>query len=337
MIAALAVAAAVAASAAPPTIAFDPRVELLGVVQVLAGRRSSAPFDRDYRRAIEARFGAYRAHPAVALYRKWAAAHEEFGIDVLFYSPPPALELDERRQPPPYGDPQELARFIAALRDFSRDSGFLQFYNSQRPFYERLESAARAQWAERDAVAEISRYVGAPLDARSHYVLSEAYAPSGGKSFIVPYPDPPAGRGLSGPYDVYSILTPERLSPGREYFDAARGVSRGSALDELVWTYLELTLGPALERAGYGTARPWPRPLAGCSAAECVKGLVAKAIDVRLMSQDCPEGRRCADSWRPPRGLREVERALQRYERERSAYPTLASYYPALIDALSGR
>jgi len=69
----LALGLAAPALAAPPEVSVDPRFELLGVVQRLAGASREGADTAAYVRAIDRRFAPFKGHPAVALYRGMAS------------------------------------------------------------------------------------------------------------------------------------------------------------------------------------------------------------------------------------------------------------------------
>ena len=89
-------AAPLAARASTFDVEVDPRIELLGVVQRLAGR-GGAGADEAYTRELDGAFGRFKDHPAVKLYARIlnkSPGVDPLGIDLLYYSAPPALALD---------------------------------------------------------------------------------------------------------------------------------------------------------------------------------------------------------------------------------------------------
>lgn len=319
----LALAAASAAGAAPAPRALpavDPRVELVGVVQLLAGRRPRrAPADAEHLEAARARFSPWKEHEAVKLYRSLSGRFEGFAVDSLAMTPPPELTLDRAAAfPEPRADFEALH---AALRRFAVDSRFMDFYEERRPWYAGLEQTAAADAGGTDFVGLVEQYVGSGLEARVHHVLSPLYAPErGGQSYIYPYPSP---EGPAGPYDVFVILPPERFRGRLTYL----GVYRGILLDELLWLYVEKTFDPS--RFAGARAAECPEP-------ECLKRALVRAAGARLAAKEC------AAPWcrggagkKPSQEVAALARRLEEYERDRARFPRLSDFYGRWLEALT--
>ena len=129
-------------------IGADPRLELYGVVLYLGPFRGLknaegviqarvvTPFEFAYKREVDARFGRFKDHPAVKLTGEMA----EQGLFRLGHPPaimlhltnPPGLE--ERIPVDDFllkmaGGRNALDAFLAAMREFARDSEFMAFSN----------------------------------------------------------------------------------------------------------------------------------------------------------------------------------------------------------------
>lgn len=160
------------AVAADLIVRVDPRVELLSIVFRLAGNpeynmdNSNSP----YAAAVEEHFGTFRDHPAVQLARQLRrergisydavmnfAIHLESAID-----PAPRTPLDPR---PPLLEPrwtiEDAEKFIAALRQFVRDTDFKAFIESQHGRYEKSAARLAAIVHKRDFVGWFDRFFGA--------------------------------------------------------------------------------------------------------------------------------------------------------------------------------
>lgn len=316
--AALALAAFLACAAASSASSFrfetDPRVELLGAVQYLAGARDPrVPLPAAYGRALESRFGRYRGHEAVRLYKELAEKSQDFGVDALFLSPPPQLRPLDAAGPPPFGAGNaDFERFLAALRAFAAETDFSGFYAAQAPAYRSFVESARAQAGERDFPRLVEDYVGRSLESRVHFVLALSFAPRRGVSYIIPYPDPENGRALQGPYDVWVLLTPEGTARRPSFV----GAFRGMLLDELIYVFVERTFFPF-------TKDP---------ARDADKDSLVRAIGQRLLAAACGAA---------PCGVRRGKKLdaaaelfaarLAEYERARDRYPSLDLFYPRLL------
>lgn len=323
----LALASLPAGAAAPASfvLGVDPRFELLAVVRQLSGGAGEG--DPAYRERVEKRFGALRAHPAVALYRELAAtpAREEAAATILLYhSDPPELALKDPDSDVHYvnapGEAEEMQRLLHELRDFARASGFMGFFRDNRDYYAELEAAARGRLGAVDPVAEIERYLGVSLASRSHYVIMPQRAPT--HAFIVPYPLPPANAGARS-FDVYT------MSP-----DLVTG-----AFAQIVWPEpLFVFLDPAFY---YFDKLNVPDPdgfygpaVARCRAAspDCAKHYAVTAIIEHLNRQaGIPpvEGAAGAGATEDERRLvRALSARLDEYDADRARYPTLWHFLP---------
>lgn len=140
----------------PPrlTIAVDPRLELLAVIQSLSDYDERTGLitnlDFPYKEKIAQRFDPYRKHTAVTRFAEMSQTAFSFDAPphaMLFLSPPPDLEEQipfsdyvlERA-----GGQAKLEAFIEAMRDFSDDSDFMQFYAENAGFYQDLVAKVEA-------------------------------------------------------------------------------------------------------------------------------------------------------------------------------------------------
>lgn len=325
----LALAAASASAAAPAsfTLSVDPRFELLAVVRQLSGEGAADPGAPAYRERIEKRFGAFRAHPAVALYRDLAAdpSREEAAATIPIYlTDPPELALKDPDADIHYlngpGEAEEMQRFVAELRDLARASGFMDFFRSERAFHAGLEDSARRKLGAVDPVAAIEGYLGMSLAARSHYVIMPQRAPT--HAFIVPYPLPPANMGARS-FEVYT------MSPDID----AEGFAR------IVWPEpLFVFIDPAFhyfEKLNIPVPADFYGPeLARCRLAspDCVKHLAATALIARLNRKagiaPVPAEERASAATPDGRLVKALTERLEEYETRRDLYPTLWHFLP---------
>lgn len=304
-----------AASASTLVFETDPRIELLGAVQSLAGMRDArAPLPAAYGRELERRFGRFRGHEAVRLYRELAARYQDFGVDMLFLTPPPDLRPSDASQPPPFGGGEaDFERFLSALRRFAAETDFAGFYAEQGAVYRSFAESARREAGSRDFPKIVEDYVGRGLDCRAHFVLAPSFSPSRGVSYILPYPDPEHGRGLRGPYDVYVLLTPEGSAAKPSFV----GSYRGLLLDELIYAFVERTWFPY-------TQDP---------ARDGLKDSLVRAIGLRLRAAACSGGPACGGrrGKKDDAATESFASRLAEYERSRDRYPALDEFYPRLL------
>lgn len=327
-------AASAAAKAPPPAVVVDPRFELLSVVRRLSAPPAPASDDAAL---IEKRFGAFRGHPAVALYRDLLSdpAREEAAATVMIYfSSPPALALADPDADIHFvngaGDAEEMQRFLSELRSFARASDFEGFFRGRRAHYAALEERASASLGGLDPVAEIERYLGVSLAARAHHVLLPPGAAT--HAFIVPYPLPPANGGTKS-FDAYT-LSPDLASDGLASVVWAEPLF--VFIDPSFYYFEKLNVpDPA---AFYG-----PRA-AACrlKSPDCVKHLAVVALIEHLergRKAPVPDSRLSPDDARLVRAL---SARLDEYDADRVRYPTLWTFYPRWLsvfeeDAFPGR
>lgn len=324
----------------PAQVSIDPRLELLGVVQRLAGRSVVAPDDVAYAREVDRYFGPWRDHPAVRLYAEIAADDwDPLGVILLYYSPPPELALKDPEARVPYLDAESqqlrALRFLRELRAFAEASDFAGFYRSHAPLYLRAENAAREELTHAYPVPPeqvLSRYLGVDLSMRRHYALSLLYNPRLRNSFIVPYPDPAMLGDYSGGFDVYTLGL---FLDGRPRRDN-RNISLFEVPSREIWQEPAFVF---VEPALYWFERIWVpdrasfygAATASCrdSGVDCVKDALVAALLSRLDRQEpLPDARR--------RGLAAALGArLKEYESQRARYPTLWDFMPRLMSVFS--
>ncbi len=319
-----------ASTALPASAAYDltvdPRFELLGVVQQLAGGGDAGDAPQYRQRATE-RFAAFREHPAVRLYADLASRGSREAAAatlMLYYSAPPELALkDPDADIHHLNGPDEAAemqRFIRELRDFARVSDFARFFGENRAYYAKLEAEARRTLGTVDPAAVIESYVGVSLESRSHYIL----LPRRGStlSFIVPYPLPPANAGARA-FDVYT------MSP-----DFGSGVVSNHVWTEPLYVFIDpsfyyfekLNIPVPEEFYGADAAR--------CRAAgpDCVKHCAVVAILRHLNRKaglsPAPGKSNGAASPLESRLIDALSARLDEYDAHRDRYPTLWDFYP---------
>ena len=318
-------------------IGFDPRIELLGVVQYLAGDRGrGVPPELD----LEKDFGAFRGHPVVAAYARTAGKNhgsESYGLIALFLSQPPELKF--QRDPSVIssdfirtaGGRAKLDEFLAQLRDFAKVSHFMEFYGRHKDDYARYERAARVELGNRDDIRLVEGYVGRDLDSRVDLVLTAAYRPGTWCDYIIPYPYGGPHLKVKGPFDVYALVGPRRSAGGLPDFGLADPM-RSGIWNELLYVIVEqgyVDHGEELQRYSV---------LQGSLADECMpewegcsKHIIVSAISERLqvsISGKAPDAR----PGPLEDDIRAMARRLEDYEKDRKSYPTLLDFYPRLVD-----
>lgn len=161
-------------------VGVDRRVELLGVVQLLA-IEGVAPSDDDsqYEKDAKAYFQPEGEHRAVQLFKSLTAANRGFlraATDIAL-SPKAVGEQGQNSADRASDDSTDadLKSFEEALDDFAQSSEFDRFFAGHKPFYGRLAAAgkvaaiANAQW---------QAYTGLPTETRKLIVSALLQAPA---------------------------------------------------------------------------------------------------------------------------------------------------------------
>lgn len=325
------------AAAAAPVIAVDPRIELLGIVQRLAGREAFPPEDAEYARLVDERFGRWRGHPAVRLYAEaFAGPFDPLGVVLLYYSDPPELALKNPSVTVPFaGDErggERLLSFIWQLRDFAARSGFSDFFHEERPRYTGVEAAARAELGSLDPEADFSRYAGFDLQVRRHYALSLLYSPTQRNSFIIPYPDVALLGRHDGSFDVWTLFQyfPGKAARARAG-TAAFAVPSTELWQESLFVFVEPALYYFESLQPFDPAAFYGPPASVCrgDGPNCVKGAVVAALLDRLHAGGPPHTHVTPDY---EGALRE---RLVEYEAHRERFATLWDFLPRLLSVYS--
>lgn len=322
--------AAFPAGAQPPAsfdVTVDPRFELLGVVQHLAGRARADAVSAGYRERIDARFGALRAHAAVDLYRdivSTASGEEAAATILIYYTDPPELTLKDKRADIHYlngpGEAEAMHRFLHELRGFARASDFMGFFRDNRAYYEALEKSARVPLGPIDPVASIESYLGMSLATRSRYILAPLNPAA--HAFISPYPLPPANMGAKA-FEAYTVapgLLGDVFSNG--YWHEPLYVF----IDPAVYYFEKLNIpspegfyGPEVERCRVVSPG-------------CVKEFAVNAIIEHLnrnagLPSVFVEGHEGYTEFERRR-IKALSDRLDEYDADRGRYPTLWDFFP---------
>lgn len=311
-------------------VAVDARFELLGVVARLAGAEPEGTATDSYRQRIDKRFGPYRGHPAVALYKRLAAepaGAETLSTFPLYFSDPPELALKQADADIHYlagdGRRELVQRLLVELRAFARASDFAGFFRENAAYYRGLEEDARKALLGVETVPEIEKLLGLSLASRTHSIISPlAHATH---DFIVPYPLPPGALGAKS-FDVYSIPS-ESLS-----------YSPAHVWPEPLYVFIDPSFYYFEKFAIPDPAAFYGPEIAKCRAVspECHKHFVATALIERLNAGRSNAGVVVSTAAAPPATLEQtyvkaLSERLGEYEKNRARYPTLWSFYPRLF------
>jgi hypothetical protein len=334
-------AASPAVPGAPPTpiqISVDPRIELLTVVQCLAGYDQLGTADLAYRREVIERFAPWRSHPAVTLFARME--REGFTRDtppamMLRLAEPPALEL---RAPfsvyveTSAGGRARLFAFLDSLRDFAAESRFMEFHAAHAGLFRGLVEGARRALRHTRVVGPLEDYFGER--EHSYHLILSPLLHTGGYAARIERPP--------GIVDCYAILGPSQAGHGRPRFWDP------DALEALLWhEFSHIFIGNlpeacrqeiAADSALFEPLRARMLPQGYARWEVCADEHLVRAVGVRLVAR--LEGAHAAERALEQQlslGFTFLPRilvALERFERERALFPTLGDFCPDLAEAL---
>jgi hypothetical protein len=319
-------------------VSVDPRIELLSVVQCLAGYEQLGDAGLLYRREVLERFAPWRTHPAVTLFARMA--REGYTRDappaaMLRLADPPALEL--RAPFSVYvetcaGGHGRLFAFLDSLRDFAAESRFMEFHASHADLFRRLVEEARRVLPHTRIVGQLEDYFG--VREHGYHLILAPLLHAGGHAAKVERPP--------GTVDCYAILGPSRASHGRPRFWGP------DATEALLWhEFSHVFIGnlPEACRREIAADSALFEPLRARMLSQgyarwevCADEHLVRAVGVRLVAR--LEGARAAEralDLQLRLGFIYLPRllaALERYERERTLFPTLGDFCPGLAEAL---
>jgi hypothetical protein len=321
-------------------VGVDPRLELLMAVQLLSGYPYLTPYSLDYARDFIDHFSSLQAHSAVSFFRALSAGggwSDAYPAAVLYLSDPP--ELEERFPLPPrvyhaFRGPENLATFLASLRDFATQARFMRFFADQEGLYLRLASQVQDLLGDHDPVEAVEEYYGS-RQTSYHLVLSPLLHHGGFGPHLGRHP---------GPYDVYTLLGPTGARRGQPLFGPRQfllqlvwhefshafvnPLTEDHAEEILRFRELYLPIAEPMQELGYGR---W---------LDCANEHIIRAITARLAHRVLgPEAGRQALRQESSLGFRYVHslaHGLEEYETHRDRYPTFAAFFPELVALFAG-
>jgi hypothetical protein len=324
-------------------ITVDPRIELFNVILYLGafrgfgGNTPLTGLDFPYLAGVEERFGPFREHDVVRQYEAMAArgfwlTHPPSAM--LHLSPPPPLaeeipvnEFTVRMA----GGREALDTFLGGACRFADESGFMSWFQDQAPLHRAMVARYRDR-LEWDYVADLVEYYG---DRRESYTVILAPLSHGGGFG-------PRVRRPDGRYDAFAIIGPRTVEDGVPDFGAGR-VARylfwhefsHSHVNHLTDRHLDRLIGPVSVLQGDVRAEveeyvPWEVHVSDWVSEHVVRAVTTRLTHWKLGPAEAGiELRREVERFP---FVAEVCDALVEYEQDRARYPTLAAYYPRIVD-----
>ncbi|HUF46538.1 MAG TPA: DUF4932 domain-containing protein [Vicinamibacterales bacterium] len=313
-------------------VAVDPRIELMTVVQLLAGYQPLTTVNSRYRADALTHFEPVRDHRAVRLFREMN--EEQFRFDavpkvVLTFGPPPALPPIAPVDPSVLrraGGSRRVEEFAAALRDFARVSRLESFLSGHQDLYARVVSALGPEVAA--AIEPLRRYTGISLD--NCVLLAAPLIHDGGFQATI---------GEAGRARVYALIGPFGERDGEPVFSESGSVA-GLAQHEFSHSFVNPlvekfsrdvnrsarlydAIKADMQKQAYGD---WPT---------AVHEHIVRAITLRLAyARSRADGDRALRN-EEARGFRYVKALaarLEEYEAAREKYPTFETFFPRLLE-----
>jgi hypothetical protein len=322
----------------PLNVAIDPRVELMSVIFRLAGKEYNQCRVDSYAKDVEKHFGKFREHPAVVIARKVC---KERGVSYdacmsMAVHISDAEKCDERMPFDPW--PENLDRrwtvdgtreFLAATRQFVKDTHFNDFMADHRSLYETTQTRMNDLLEKNAHLEWFDEFFGDRPQASFTIILGMLNGPSNyGARF----------RSADGKEDLYCIFGIwETDKEGLPKFNRSM---MGTIVHEFCHSYVN-PLGSqyATQIAKYAklydpiadTMRSQAYPL----WAICVNEHIVRACTTRYSyaKEGKEQGdlalqgeKKCGFFYDPALCER-----LKDYEQNRDKYKTFAEFYPELV------
>jgi len=253
---------------------------------------------------------------------------------MLYLSEPPGLQVER-----PFtdylkmraGGEEQLEEFVGALRDFARETRFMEFFKEHGGFYSQVLSGVKKPLADLNIVGVLEEYFGKEFRQSYTVILVPLFQGNYG----------PRVRQAEGTYAFYSICGNHGVSAlGLPLFGSAERFRHllwhefgHSFVNPLVekhreqltkYASLHKPIAEAMKQQAYGD---WET---------CVKEHIVRAVTVRLTIRTrgplVAVGALLSERMRGFAYIEPLCRRLARYETQRDKYPTFANFCPQLID-----
>ena len=324
----------------------DPRLELDGVMELLAfdltkgaaGKPHATDFmhpDIEYVRAARKYFAPYKNHPAIkhrALPSVRAFDLGQRGQGLMRLSPLPELKPHSQISiaflAHYVGGDAALELWLQHMRDFARDSKFMEFFDAKSGLLDADLAKLKAEIEATDYIGKIERYTGLPFEGRYAFVLSPFILSDTGANIVQ--------RGEDGLADIISVVGPIEPTSGpitctyhrlhaRIWHEAAHGV-----LDNVTELYgEEIAKKQPPQKKATKEYQNWMHHVREHMVRSVMLRLVSLEISAALSDAELTHEEECGLPY-----LRQFKKRIAEYEAGRKKYPTFADFYPRLLDVL---
>lgn len=322
-------------------ITVDPRMELLCAVQSISGY----PFiDRtnSYTREMMQFFRNDTAQEAVKL-TAWLANEAGFAHDAPLDLILRLSEVPELKQNSPYtprtieraGNTENLEMYRLALKQFAAKSGFMSFWSSKIPFYEKMVKYTADDLAGYDPVNTINAYYN---ESKKSYTVILSPSLVGGYGIRV--------TGRRGRTDIYGCLNTDRIKDGIPFY------SKEGLTNYLYHEFSHSFVNPLTDnfqqvvRATENLLLPIKEEMASYSYGRwitCINEHIVRAVHIRILysTGDVKAAETLLEMEKSRRFvyIDPILNKLKQFERERDTETmTFTRFYPelmAVFDSLS--
>lgn len=324
-------------TSAETTLTVDSRIELMSVIQLLSGYSLVSYSESSYKREAREYFASCREHPAVARFSELSSADFNFSTvpdAFIALSEPPSLQPRYPLKPEvtqSAGGAESYAEFLALTRAFASDCGFAEFFARNRPYYNRLIAQSRPSVTA--SARTLSAYFGMPLGS-TEIVLGPLLHDGGFATSYV------SGKGETF---AYAFIGPVGILDGETNFGSSERLQplishefAHTVINPLTSRYSSHLgasaanfegLVEAMQSEGYTT---WEH---------VVNESIIRAVTARLTTLErgkvAGEAEIADELQRGFVYVPALISALEHYEAHRDAYPTIASYYPQLLEVFT--
>jgi len=321
------------------TIAVDPRMELLAVVQHFSSWAPGGHIKSKttYKDDIDHYFEGLQDHPAVAMVERLVDAdftHDAPVAFMLYHDQPPALD-----QKYPYSDyligrakgEDNLIAFADALRDFARQTDFMEFYQAHQPLYHTQVTEVKSLLQGKDYVQALEDFYG---ESRTNcgVILPPLFA--GGYGITIE-----TQKG----YDIYGVIGPCSLKDDRVTF-ACLSYLESIILHEWSHSFVNPLVDLNIDHFEQSTHLFEPieemmRNQAYPNWRICLYEHIVRACEIHLRANLYEDFRKEKSlAYQEGKGfwyISYIDSLLDAYQSRREEYPTFSRFIPAIATKLS--
>jgi hypothetical protein len=320
-------------------VKVDPRIELLAAIQMISDYNEQfnliTRFEFPYKSEMISYFFPFKSHKAVLIFEQMS--HDGFSYDappgvMIHLSNPPELKIEtpftdylNRRA----GGKELLMEFIEAIRDFAKESNFMQFWEKHTQFYQATVNKVEETMAGQDYVATLENYFG--VQQSSYNIVLSPLFHSGGFG--------PRVERKTGQYDIYHIGGPHGVFEEIPLFGNAQYMQH-LAWHEFGHSFVNPTTEKFHEQINqyiklFDPISQQMKDMAYSSWETCVNEHLVRAVTTRLtyIERDKQAGDKALQG--------ELNRSffyttalcekLEYYEIHRDKYPSFIDFYPEII------